>query len=103
MTDRGGEPSPLSDVLKSLLSRGKLGARVEQTAVLAAWPSIVGAQIAAVTEARAVAEDGTLFVHVRTHSWMTELSLREPEILVAIHAQLPELDITRIRFLAWRS
>lgn len=102
MVERGGKPSPLSDVIRSFLGKGRIGARVEQAEVLAQWPAIVGEQIAAVTEARSVTSDGTLLVHVRTNAWMTELSLREPEILAAIRARMPEISVTRIRWLMWR-
>jgi predicted nucleic acid-binding Zn ribbon protein len=102
MSKRGGDPSSIADVLRSFLGRGKIAARLGQTEVLGIWPEIVGAQIASVTEARSVTEDGTLLVHVRTHPWMTELSLREPEILTAIRERMPGTGIKRIRFLAWR-
>ncbi len=102
MVERGGKPSNLSDAIRAFLGKGRIGSRVTQAEVLAEWPAIVGEQIAAVTEARSVTSDGTLLVHVRTNSWMTELSLREPEILAAIRDRMPAISVKRIHWLMWR-
>ena len=102
MRERGGSPKSISDVIQAFLSRGRIGRRVEQAEVLKEWSTIVGEQIASVTEARSVGADGTLLVYVKTHAWMTELSLREPEILTAIQAKLPGINVIRIRWLIWR-
>ena len=102
MVKRGGTPAQLGEAIRAFLGKGRIGARVEQAEVLAQWPSIVGNQIAAVTEARSVTSDGTLLVHVRTNAWMTELSLREPEIIAAITAKMPRIGVKRIRWLIWR-
>ena len=102
MTDDGGRrprPSALGDVLSGLLERSGLAERVEQAAVLPEWPALVGAQIAAVTEPQSVGSDGTLWVAVATHAWMSELSLLEPELLAKLNARALRSPIRRIR---WR-
>src|SRR6185436_8489120 len=96
VVERGGKPSNLSDAIRTFLGKGRIGSRVTQAEVLAEWPAIVGEQIAAVTEARSVTSDGTLTVHARTNAWMTELSLREPEILAAITEKMPMISVRRI-------
>ena len=70
-----------------LLSDSGLAERVEQAGVIPEWPSLVGPQIAAVTEPMSIAADGTMFVHVTTNAWMNELSLMEPELLRALNAK----------------
>ena len=58
-------------MLKEFLRQAGLDARVERAQVLVEWASFVGPQIASVTEPRTVTEDGTLFVGVKTHGWMS--------------------------------
>ncbi|HYD54460.1 MAG TPA: DciA family protein, partial [Gemmatimonadaceae bacterium] len=80
------------------LEQSGLSARVEQARVVPEWEQLVGGQIAAVTEPQSITPDGTLFVAVATHAWMTELSLLEPELLRALN-QVPER--TPVRRLRW--
>ncbi|HEY0971313.1 MAG TPA: DUF721 domain-containing protein [Gemmatimonadales bacterium] len=96
--DRRRKPSALGDVLSGFLERSGLAERVEQAAVLPEWPSLVGPQIAAVTEPRSITPDGTLWVSVRTHAWMTELSLLEPELLRKLNARPLRAPIRRLRW-----
>ncbi len=96
--DRRGRPSALGDVLSGFLEESGLAERVEQAAVLPEWPTLVGPQIAAVTEPRSITPDGTLWVWVRTHAWMTELSLLEPELLRKLNARPLRAPIRRLRW-----
>lgn len=102
MTGRGGDkrrrPERVSDVIAGFLKESGLAARVDQAAVIPEWPSLVGAQVAAVTEPRSVTPDGTLFVWVKTNAWMTELSLLEPELLRALNAKPDRKPVRRIRW-----
>lgn len=92
-------PAALGDVLAGLLEQRGLAERVEQAALLPEWAALVGPQIAAVTEPRSVTADGTLWVAVRTHAWMSELSLLEPELLRKLASRPLRSPIRRIR---WR-
>ena len=96
---RRRRPAALGEVLSGLLEQSGLAERVEQAALLPEWPELVGPQIAAVTEPRSVSADGTLWVAVRTHAWMAELSLLEPELLRKLAARPLRSPIRRIR---WR-
>ena len=78
-------PATISAAISQFLEQSGLRDRVEQAAVVPEWPTLVGAQIAAVTEPLSVTADGVLFVAVRTHAWMTELSLLEPELLASLN------------------
>jgi predicted nucleic acid-binding Zn ribbon protein len=89
----------MSDVLASFMASTKEGTRVDQARIVPEWPSLVGAQISAVTEPIMITRDGTLFVAVKTSSWMSELSLMEPQLLVAINANRGAGKVARIH---WR-
>ena len=102
MTDRRSRPTPLGDVLANVLAQAGIAARVEQAAVVPEWASLVGAQIAAVTEPMSITGDGTLFVAVQSHGWMTELSLMEPVLLEALNRRAGALPIQKIRMVLKR-
>jgi predicted nucleic acid-binding Zn ribbon protein len=91
-------PAPISDAISSFLKSAGLAKRVDQAGIIPEWPALVGPQIAAVTEPRSIAEDGTLFVGVRSNAWMTELGLMEPQLLRALNAGSGRERIVRIRW-----
>ena len=98
MAERPGSPTPIRDALKSFLRSKGLESRVERAQVLVEWPALVGPQIAAVTTPRQVTEDGTLFVGVRTHAWMNELSMMERSLVARINSKEGREPIRRIRW-----
>jgi predicted nucleic acid-binding Zn ribbon protein len=102
MTDRPRKPQPIADALARFLEQSGLAARVEQAGIVPEWPSLVGEQIAAVTEPLSITADGTLFVAVATNAWMTELSLLEPQLLPALNAKAGRSPVRRIRWLLKR-
>ena len=93
-----GKPEPIGDALKSFFKERGLDERVDQASIVIEWPSLVGAQIAGVTAARMVTEDGVLFVGVKTHAWMSELALMERTLLAKINARQGRAPIQRIRW-----
>lgn len=97
MSDSRSKPSAIGDLLAGVLQRAGIGDRVAQAAVVPEWPELVGPQIASVTEPLSVGPDGTLWVAVSTHAWMTELSLLEPELLRALNAVGGRPPVARIR------
>jgi len=100
MTDpkRNKRPQPISSAIAQFLEQSGLRDRVEQASVVPEWPTLVGAQIAAVTEPLSVTADGVLFVAVRTHAWMSELSLLEPELLASLNQRGERLPVRKIRW-----
>ena len=100
--DKRKKPERVSDVLAGYLKQTGLAARVEQASVVPEWSSLVGAQVAAVTQPRSVTPDGTLFVWVTTNAWMTELSLLEPELLRALNAKPGRAPVRRLRWILQR-
>ncbi|MEO8880215.1 MAG: DUF721 domain-containing protein [Gemmatimonadaceae bacterium] len=93
------KPEKMSELMASFLSNTKDGSRVDQARVVPEWPALVGEQISAVTAPIMITRDGTLFVAVKTSSWMSELSLMEPQLLVAINADRSTGKVARIH---WR-
>ena len=91
-------PRKLGDVMKDVLSRSGVADRVAQAAVIPEWRSLVGPQIAGVTDPMSVTPQGTLFVAVKTNAWMTELSLLEPDLLRRLNERAGRLQIKRIRW-----
>jgi predicted nucleic acid-binding Zn ribbon protein len=92
------KPQPLGELLGGVLREAGIAERVEQASVVPEWASLVGPQIAAVTEPLLITADGTLFVAVRTNSWMTELSLMEPELLRALNVKEGRQPVQKIRY-----
>ena len=102
MSERRKKPSAVGDVLAGVLRDSGIAERVEQARLIPEWPTLVGAQIAAVTEPTSIAADGTMFVRVTTNAWMNELSLMEPELLRALNATEGRAPVRRIRWLLKR-
>lgn len=98
MNEKKRKPSSIAEVLGSYLERSGLARRVEQAGAVDDWARIAGPQIAAVTKALSVTPDGTLFIAVSTHGWMTELSLMEPQLLSALNAGGGRKAVRKIRF-----
>ncbi|HSJ64497.1 MAG TPA: DUF721 domain-containing protein [Gemmatimonadaceae bacterium] len=100
MTSRErGKPRRIGEAISRFLADAGIAERVEQARVVPDWPALVGAQIARVTEPQAVTADGTLFVAVRSHGWMSELSLMEPQIVAALNRDPSRRPIRKIH---WR-
>ena len=71
----------IGEAIEAYLKRRGLKRRVDQASVVDAWPELVGPQIARVTTAEGVSEDGVLFVRVTTAGWMQELQMQSRTIL----------------------
>ena len=95
---RKRRPRKLGDVVSDVLKRSGIADRVAQATVIPDWPSLVGPQIARVTEPLSVTAQGTLFVAVTTNAWMTELSLMEPDLLRRLNERTGRLQIRKIRW-----
>ncbi len=91
-------PRPIGDALADLLKATGLDADVARAGVLSAWAAAVGTQIAGVTEPRLMTADGTLVVRVKTHGWMTELSMMERQLIAQLAAAGSQTPVKRIRW-----
>lgn len=98
MNERKRKPTTLADALGGFLEKSGLAKRVEQATIVEEWPELVGPQIASVTRALSITPDGTLFVAVSSHAWMTELSLMEPQLLRSVNTRADRAEVRKIRF-----
>jgi predicted nucleic acid-binding Zn ribbon protein len=93
------KPRGIGEALAELLRSRGLDADVARAWVIEAWPGIVGSQIAGVTVPRLMTDDGTLVVGVRTHGWMSELSLMERSLVAKVNAASVQGEpVRRIRW-----
>jgi predicted nucleic acid-binding Zn ribbon protein len=95
-------PAKVGDVVASVLLNAGLTDRVAQASVIPEWPSLVGPQIARVTEPMLLQQDGTLCVAVTTHAWMQELTLLEPELLRSLNRDTNRPPVARLRWMLRR-
>ena len=91
-------PRAISDALADLLKATGLDADVARAGVLSAWAAAVGTQIAGVTQPRMMTEDGTLVVGVKTHGWMQELTMMEPQLIAKLATVQSPTPVKRIRW-----
>ena len=103
MTEKKRRPKRLGDVMSEVLAQSGIADRVRQATVIPEWTTLVGPQIARVTEPLSVTAHGTLFVAVTTNAWMTELSLMEPDLLRRLNQRTGRLSIKKIRWQIRRS
>ncbi len=90
-------PRAIAEALAEVLRATGLDEDVARAAILEQWATVVGAQIASVTQPRMMTEDGTLVVGVRTHGWMTELSMMERQLIAKLNAMQPTVAVRKIR------
>lgn len=99
---RKAAPVAVGDALQGYLARSGLATRLAQARAVTDWATLVGPQIAAVTQPDSVAPDGTLFVRVTTSAWMNELQLMMPDIMARLNAGRGSGRIRTIRWLLAR-
>ncbi len=66
-------------------------------AIAAAWPAIVGTQVAANSQPLEIRGD-TLIIATRSHSWTHQLSFMTEQVIAAITRDAPVAKIERVRF-----
>jgi predicted nucleic acid-binding Zn ribbon protein len=86
VTEKKRTPTPLADALTSYFKQAGLTKRVQQAGIIEEWATLVGPQIARVTEPDSITPDGVLWVRVATAAWANELSLMSPRILARLNA-----------------
>jgi predicted nucleic acid-binding Zn ribbon protein len=96
-TGKKGRLATAGEAVDRFLARAGLSKRVAQAGVVEEWAQLVGPQIASVTQAESVTQDGVLRVVVATSAWASELSLMTPRIM----AQLNRGRAGRIREIRW--
>lgn len=90
-------PQAIGTVLDTLLRHLGIEKKVEQYEIFELWNTLVGEQIARVTQVEKI-ENGVLTVRVSAAPWRTELMFRKEEILEKIHNVMHADAIKDIRF-----
>ena len=98
MTEKRRGPAKVSEALAEMLRGTTLGARIARAELLTHWKAAVGVQIAAVTTAASIAENGVLVVGVKTHGWLHELALMERSLIVKVNKQAGSDIVKKIRW-----
>jgi predicted nucleic acid-binding Zn ribbon protein len=71
--------------------------KMAQYDVMAAWPDVVGPQIARVTTPQRM-ENGVLYVEVTTAPWRAELSMKRLELIEKLNTRVGTRVLNDIRF-----
>ena len=86
----------IGDILPAVLKSVGLDRKLKEREVLAAWPGVVGPEIAARTEAVHI-DEGVLHVKVDHGAWMQELHFMERELIGRLREVAPGIRLQRIR------
>ncbi len=98
MTERRHGPARVGEALAEFLAGSPLGDRIARAEVLGLWAPAVGPQIAAVTHARAIAENGTMTVGVKTNAWLQELTMMERALIAKVNKEAGNEVVRKIRW-----
>lgn len=87
----------LGTALEDVLTRLGIRGRLREYDAVGHWSSVVGPQVARVTEARSIRQ-GVLVVRVNNGPWRAELQLLKPDIIRKLNDDLGEPIVKDIRF-----
>lgn len=91
------EPKTLADVLARALRHANLKSKIDEQAVGPVWSQAVGPRIAANTTPQ-VLRGGTLVVHARSGTWVSELSMLSDEIRLRLNRTLGRGVVAELKF-----
>lgn len=74
-----------------------IGPKMAQYDVIAAWPEVVGPQIARVTDPERM-ENGILYVAVKTAPWRAELAMKRLDLIEKLNTRIGTRVLNDIRF-----
>jgi hypothetical protein len=84
-------------LIPSLFASFGLTAKLDEHRLIAAWPKVVGPQIAAHATPRDV-RGKTLWVVVDSSTWLHQLTLLKPQLLAKLRPHTGKADIRDVRF-----
>ena len=87
----------IGDILPAVLKSAGLDKKLRDQEILTIWPTVVGEEIAARTEAVKI-DNGVLHVAVEHSVWLQELHFMEKEILEKLKERAPRTNCRKIRF-----
>jgi len=92
-----GKPVSIQDAMRNLVRELGIAPKMAQYDVIAAWPDVVGPQIARVTEPQRM-ENGVLYVSVTTSTWRAELSMKRLDLIEKMNVHVGTHVLNDIRF-----
>ena len=96
------EPQAINNILKKVLGRHDLAAKLDNYQFVLRWKQIVGDKIAAQTRPESI-ERGILKVRVSNSAWAQELSFHREAIIKRIKNEVPSAkDVRDLVFLVGR-
>ena len=90
-----GEPKPVGDLIKELISERDWKGGLAEGELFAKWSEVVGTEIASKSEPIEV-RDGKLFIKCVSTAWMTQLNLIKKELLETIQKIAPAITALEI-------
>ncbi len=94
---RGRDPQAIASVLDAVTEELGWTSPLERSALLAAWPELVGAETAQHAVPAGV-EEGVLIVRCDSTAWATQLRIMRTEIVTRIVVRYPSAGISSVRF-----
>jgi predicted nucleic acid-binding Zn ribbon protein len=91
------EPQSAGDALQRLLERLGLDRQLRTYRALMHWDAVVGVHLAQVARPLRVDAD-TLWVAVKSHAWVQELTFHKRTILQRLNAHIGEERFREVRF-----
>ena len=92
-----GRPVSIHDAMLGLMRELGIAPKMAQYDVIAAWPDVVGPQIARVTAPQRM-ENGVLYVAMTTAPWRAELSMKRLELIEKMNTRVGTRVVNDIRF-----
>ena len=93
-----GDPTLVSDILGDLVKDREWDSGLAEGNLFAAWPSIVGAEVAQHAEPISLL-DGKLLIQCSSTAWATQLNIAQFEILQTIRASAPGALVESLSFI----
>lgn len=94
---KGRDPITAGDIVKMVSTNHGWDAQLEEAGIFAAWPEIVGTQIAAKATPVSL-NSGKLLVKCESTAWATQLSFERIKIINNIENHFPNVRLVEIRF-----
>lgn len=91
------EPESIGDVLRQTLQEQGMTGRLYETKAIAAWPSVVGGDIAAMC-GRPMVYKGLMTIYVRSAALRQELNMCRSQLMRLINEAVGREVVTDIRF-----
>jgi predicted nucleic acid-binding Zn ribbon protein len=94
---KNSQPTPVGDILQSMLKETGLEKKVREYAALAEWDKIVGATIAEQTTPQDI-KGGVLFIQVKNAAWRSQLAFFKDDIIQKVNAHAGRKIVRSIFF-----